>query len=101
MTMTHPTATDEEIIGAIRDELRHPSAPRHHAPRNTIEAITGFTRGAWQLFVARLEEVYGKRVVRAALREEMGRYRESERELRRERERGQKPKGVVKVKVYL
>jgi hypothetical protein len=97
---TLPRATADDIVGAILDEMRHPS-PRHHAPRNTIEALTGFSRGAWKLFVARLEEVYGKRLVRAALREEMGRYRESERDLRRERERGQKPKGVVKVKVYL
>jgi hypothetical protein len=82
--------------------MRHPS-PRHHAPRNTVEALTGFSRGAFKMFLARLEELYGRRLVRAALREEREQYRESERRCRenvrreRERERGQKSKRGVKV----
>jgi hypothetical protein len=97
------SATDDAIvIAAILDVMREPPQ-RRHAPRTTVEALTGFSRGARKLFLARLEEVYGKRLVRAALREERERFRESERRYResqrreRERERREKIKRVVKV----
>lgn len=93
----HPHATDTDVIAAIAEQISA-DMDKHLFGRRA--------RVFLQQKLRRLEALYAVKIVNAALRlqrrQEKERYREvvlRGRELR-ERERRQKSKGVVKVKVH-